>query len=72
MNLKRNYNIVFKPKDRRFKKRRYIMISINRLPLWIGDENTALILTIGLQEALKTGRYKKKLPNLGTIYVYNK
>lgn len=68
--LKAKFHIVFNPKDRRYTKRKYFLISVNRLADYIGKSNERKVLFL-LQNSLDS-KWQMRFRKYGKLYIYGK
>lgn len=74
MSLKQKFHIVFQPNDRRYKKDgnrcKKFMISVNRLPDYIGKANTGKVLFL-LENSLDE-KWQMQFRKYGKLWIYGK
>lgn len=70
MNLKKEFDVVFQPKDKEIYGKRRFLVSINKLHNYVGVLNANKAITDALD--CKCDRYTKKLRKFGRIDFYRK
>lgn len=68
--LKQKFLIVFQPKDRRYTRRKKFLISVNRLPDYIGKSNAAKVVFL-LENSLDE-KWQMLFRKYGKLWIYGK
>lgn len=69
--LKAKFHIVFQPKDRRYKKRKKFLISVNQLECYLGKRNAETLIKM-MKQSLEPKFQVEKFRKYGKLWIYGK